>query len=151
MARRTVVAIPMPADIEDLLQVLTDVGRGWAAARLEIGPVTIDGDPMLILTASRRRAQRPTPGEDLDEEAEAVVIDAASSGVPNDLLQAIHTPGTVEDHLLPEARKGRNHDDDLRGGDDGAPTADPSEDDPTIENVPADPGAWLDAFDEAKA
>jgi hypothetical protein len=63
MPRRTILFLPVPADVEDLVQVLTDVARGWAAAKAEVSP-----DGMLAVTASRRRAQRPAPGEEPDDE-----------------------------------------------------------------------------------
>lgn len=62
MARRTILAVPIPADVEDVLQILSDVARGWAAAKVET-----DGS-MLTVTASRRRAQRPAPDEEPDED-----------------------------------------------------------------------------------
>jgi hypothetical protein len=132
MARRTVLAVPMPADLDDLLQVLTDVGQGWAGAKVELGPVTVDGDTLLILTASRRRAQRPAPGEEIDEDPD---LSHARDGEPVRAWQEFYAvpPGVAAGVAAIEAHVGIS-------------TGSPAQDVP-----PVDPGAWLDAAEAVTA
>lgn len=91
MARRVVLAIPIPAEVEDVLQILSDVARGWAAAKVET-----DGS-MLTVTASRRRAQRPAPDEEPDEDYTII-----PNGLPRPISQAAWNELTKPEPPTPE-------------------------------------------------
>jgi hypothetical protein len=79
--RKTVLAIPLPADVADVLLVLTGVAPSYDLARLEVeAPKTKDGPSHLLLTAGQRRVgagatydMGTADAEEPDDDDESVV------------------------------------------------------------------------------
>jgi hypothetical protein len=129
MPRRTVLAIPLPAD----------VAKGWAAARVENGPVLENGEAMLVISASRRRAQKPAPDEEPDEDEPQPIVkwmehypvpQVATTPTFDSPPQVSHARDTEPD---PESAR-------VLASLAAVETSEPSA-------VVEEPGEWLDAFE----